>query len=96
MRGKVSDGNGKVQSLRITPAHAGKRCCSPRLRSLDWDHPRACGEKVIDAFVSVVYLGSPPRMRGKARKYRQLESTRGITPAHAGKSEGTMQAEELK
>ena len=29
----------------ITPAHAGKRCCLPCLRCLDWDHPRTCGEK---------------------------------------------------
>ena len=30
---------------RITPACAGKRCCSLCLRFPDWDHPRMCGEK---------------------------------------------------
>ena len=29
------------------------------------DHPRVCGEKVLDPFVLEELLGSPPRMRGK-------------------------------
>ena len=35
-------------------------------------------------------------MRGKAHPGWQKRRGMGITPAYAGKSEGTMQAEELK
>ena len=31
-------------------------------------------------------MGSPPHMRGKARKFSGLVANNGITPAHAGKS----------
>ena len=41
-------------------------------------------------------LGSPPRMRGKELGGILGNELAGITPAYAGKSEGTMQAEELK
>ena len=33
------------------------------------------------------YVGSPPRMRGKAPQQMLLRSTSGITPAYAGKSQ---------
>ena len=30
---------------RITPAYAGKREQSTKMKSASWDHPRLCGEK---------------------------------------------------
>ena len=70
----------------ITPAHAGKTCCSSSSQTPLQDHPRACGENVWTQLLLVWNRGSPPRMRGK------LQSTSGtfrvlrITPAHAGKT----------
>ena len=45
MRGKESSITCAARSVRITPAHAGKRQSRCRHRSARWDHPRACGEK---------------------------------------------------
>ena len=50
------------------------------------DHPRICGEKgelVADPFAG---LGSPPRMREKAKGADGGDPLMGITPAYAGKS----------
>ena len=68
------------------PALAGK---SVRIRvwvKYNRDHPRACGEKLISAISCLLVVGSPPRMRGKARQNRTVGYRAGITPAHAGKS----------
>ena len=45
MRGKVPIDSASVEQWGITPAHAGKRVNIPSIASLNWDHPRACGEK---------------------------------------------------
>ena len=50
------------------------------------DHPRVCGEKHRAGPTRPRAGGSPPRMRGKARRARLFEVLRGITPAYAGKS----------
>ena len=71
---------------RITPAHAGKRYCSPCLPSGIEDHPRPCGEKRHDGRNRPSYAGSPPPMRGKEICAIIVRRTHGITPAHAGKS----------
>ena len=47
MRGKAPlDASGKLR-LGITPAYAGKRGGSRKKASLNEDHPRVCGEKVM-------------------------------------------------
>ena len=67
MRGKGSLKLGAEVRQGITPAHAGKRV-GPKLRPLLlWDHPRTCGEKESIIRSAVRLLGSPPRMRGKAK-----------------------------
>ena len=76
------------QPLRfwIAPAYAGKRRSDWIIRSIYWDHPRACGEKTEEQKERAEYLGSPPRVRGKAEWRRSANHNRGITPACAGKS----------
>ena len=86
MRGKAFFHRHGGDELRITPAYAGKRipCC--RRSHLLWDHPRVCGEKLVNHCSALLNQGSPPRMRGKASALPlHLISTR-ITPAYAGKS----------
>ena len=89
MRGKGYQLVERLQQVGITPAHAGKR----QRRTQRWrtgrDHPRACGEKVLDPFVLEELLGSPPRMRGKGCHAHNGGNDLGITPAHAGKRNGS-------
>ena len=75
------------QPLRfwITPACAGKRRSDWIIRSIYWDHPRMCGEKLFDLTAKVTDKGSPPRVRGKVILCGQDEVAVGITPACAGK-----------
>ena len=69
----------------ITPAYAGKRCRSPAFRSMPWDHPRVCGEKCPPGKFFFMTVGSPPRVRGKVQLRNGKQTSRGITPAYAGK-----------
>ena len=50
-----------------------------------WDHPRVCGEKSRCGTFALQIPGSPPRVRGKAFRDRQVNGFDGITPAYAGK-----------
>ena len=85
-RGKVSRCRFGVCLLGITPACAGKRsstkCCPNSTR----DHPRVRGEKADARRIHANRWGSPPRARGKACFSLLITSTKGITPACAGKS----------
>ena len=65
MRGKLVRGSVTAIRLGITPADAGKT--EPVFPSGDPapDHPRGCGENVIQCKKVGKMQGSPPRMRGK-------------------------------
>ena len=86
MRGKGAAPALALCHVGITPAHAGKRQHLGLFPLKDRDHPRTCGEKPSTRTLRELPLGSPPHMRGKARRTRLFEVLRGITPAHAGKS----------
>ena len=86
MRGKVRMHEGKLAMDRITPAYAGKRSCARCGILIFRDHPRLCGEKIVLHWEKSITIGSPPPMRGKARKFHFTTSSSGITPAYAGKS----------
>ena len=86
MRGKAHDKLMDWPTVRITPAHAGKRIYG-QLGAYDGeDHPRPCGEKMPAQSKTRGALGSPPPMRGKELAKLLLRHLTGITPAHAGKS----------
>ena len=86
MRGKGVTIGKLCEHIRITPACAGKSdliaCCYP----VPWDHPRVCGEKLVNSAIPTALWGSPPRVRGKDRRRPDNERDRRITPACAGKS----------
>ena len=86
MRGKELNTVLFIVSDGITPAYAGKRPACTRLRACTWDHPRVCGEKHKRKAGTDTALGSPPRMRGKAKGTDGGDPLMGITPAYAGKS----------
>ena len=74
-----------VSRAGITPAHAGKSRSRRKRGKYVRDHPRACGEKLLQSGQMTQDQGSPPRMRGKAALGVAEHLGRGITPAHAGK-----------
>ena len=85
-RGKVMKANKKVKENGITPAWAGKsRECRYALTN-EWDHPRVGGEKQMERQAGRLWVGSPPRGRGKGAGNGDLRLHDGITPAWAGKS----------
>ena len=66
MRGKAKTDLFDFFEIRITPAYAGKSSHTRRCPSIDWDHPRLCGEKSLWLMLHIKHMGSPPPMRGKA------------------------------
>ena len=86
MRGKVLKLDPKNTELRITPAYAGKSSTADTSRGANRDHPRLCGEKIVNVSSLVLVSGSPPPMRGKDLMTISRGTAKGITPAYAGKS----------
>ena len=86
VRGKGEQTARPHYHMRITPACAGKRRLSAKTASRSRDHPRVCGEKLVQFVHFRCPKGSPPRVRGKEDTAGSLDAVRGITPACAGKS----------
>ena len=86
MRGKGSFSCRTFDHVRITPAYAGKRSWRNMTQKLKADHPRLCGEKQAFYKSRQWEAGSPPPMRGKAKKPEIASFSPEITPAYAGKS----------
>ncbi len=86
VRGKVSIHHLPENQRRITPACAGKSVACGLNCIFIKDHPRVCGEKQCSSVCKGSHLGSPPRVRGKARNAIWRAVSGGITPACAGKS----------
>ncbi len=78
--------------IGITPAHAGKSIPQQGEPAAHEDHPRACGEKTSRIGFAAITAGSPPRMRGKVRRWVTDRGQHRITPAHAGKSQAYRRA----
>ena len=76
----ISDSGGLI------PAHAGKTGVGVGLVVVGVAHPRACGENEIHASEASIPSGSSPRMRGKHVMCVPSPSSRGLIPAHAGKT----------
>ena len=68
MRGKAKAVRRKRTVSGITPAYAGKRPVDPFQDIIARDHPRLCGEKLLEQLPEFDLMGSPPPMRGKVRR----------------------------
>ena len=86
VRGKVECFADEQHLTGITPARAGKSPASCHWPTVQRDHPRACGEKILSMPCWYVLSGSPPRVRGKGGQDPLFPHHPGITPARAGKS----------
>ena len=84
VRGKGADEQGVGGVAGITPAYAGKRYGTKTRKATHTDHPRVCGEKCHSRFFMASVLGSPPRMRGKARLSMKVLLRRGDHPRVCG------------
>ena len=87
MRGKGKSRWEGTRVVGITPAYAGKSASPPQKWHGFRDHPRLCGEKSTGQNFLMRHLGSPPPMRGKAKKRKSRHDRARITPAYAGKSQ---------
>ena len=96
MRGKGPDDRAHPLVPGITPAYAGKSRCNLPSTAPWKDHPRVCGEKASPMMKPAPPLGSPPRVRGKAKKRRRSCPLTRITPAYAGKRPAASAARSAK
>ena len=87
-RGKRADSDHNQTDRGLIPAHAGKTCSLPRSRRRGRAHPRSRGENAIRNRERRHTGGSSPLTRGKPRHWPDTEGTRGLIPAHAGKTRG--------
>ena len=71
---------------RITPADAGKTFFAFWSVLSGGDHPRGCGENVIQCKKVGKMQGSPPRMRGKLIDLSQFADLIGDHPRGCGEN----------
>ena len=71
---------------RLIPAHAGKTASVGDRSEAVRAHPRSRGENSTSKPVSKAKPGSSPLTRGKRAPVGSMSFTRGLIPAHAGKT----------
>jgi len=84
VRGTGSDAKPLSSLVRITPACAGNSFAFTRGDLNMRDHPRVCGEQVVSVSTCVLWLGSPPRVRGTATLHQPLLGVPGSPPRVRG------------
>ena len=87
VRGKPSSGALADAAGGITPAGAGKTVFTPAATWASRDHPRRCGENLLQQQSTAAGSGSPPQVRGKPNAIITSGETPRITPAGAGKTD---------
>ncbi len=93
VRGKLFVNRFFAKIKRITPAGAGKTA-TPRTRLVvSRDHPRRCGENTRALADNLDIRGSPPQVRGKPCCFTFPMKGSGITPAGAGKTRSSRNAQ---
>ncbi len=88
MRGILSHSSRLLRINGITPAHAGNTICEAEITLVVRDHPRTRGEYLLWHYYLRPSQGSPPHTRGIPQPVPQPQPQPGITPAHAGNTEG--------
>ena len=86
VRGKQVYDRRIVCCFRITPAGAGKTASAFGAGISSADHPRRCGENMMETAATTFHRGSPPQVRGKLAGHNCAIQRRRITPAGAGKT----------
>ena len=73
-------------SYRIIPMRVGTRYSNQVFPSLCWDHPHACGDKLLRSHALKHSSGSSPCVWGQARQLRGNKAEVGIIPMRVGTS----------
>ena len=84
MRGTLRPRNRVLIFAGIIPAYAGNTPPMLPLCRIGWDHPRVCGEHMLNIDMMVINSGSSPRMRGTHFEHFPSVPDVGIIPAYAG------------
>ncbi len=84
MRGIPIGIYGLMVKCRIIPAHAGNTKISDSNHVLPKDHPRSCGEYMVQKMLNFIGQGSSPLMRGIQKSTKNVLGYDRIIPAHAG------------
>ena len=85
-RGKRKGLSCRRDRERLIPAHAGKTVQGPGKPHKWRAHPRSRGENLARRLVFLRCWGSSPLTRGKPRRRGCSPHSRGLIPAHAGKT----------
>ena len=85
-RGKHQTDRVRVHSGGLIPAHAGKTGVVSFGWESKWAHPRSRGENSWRSRQSTHWGGSSPLTRGKRAGMYRRSGSRGLIPAHAGKT----------
>ena len=87
-RGKPPRGPPREVGAGLIPAHAGKTPACDAVHTLPRAHPRSRGENPKTRSEPHLGPGSSPLTRGKPSQLQDSAPTRGLIPAHAGKTQG--------
>ena len=85
-RGKLTDRVPHGLNDGLIPAHAGKTTDALPSVSRPWAHPRSRGENFLPSNPAPDPRGSSPLTRGKLLVFFLCVVSRGLIPAHAGKT----------
>ena len=85
-RGKLPKGAPAADAGGLIPAHAGKTPRRPPTGRYSGAHPRSRGENMKKADAEALKQGSSPLTRGKRFSFCVCVVSRGLIPAHAGKT----------
>ena len=69
MRGALVSCLDHAVKNRIIPADAGSTLLTTDMTSKVEDHPRGCGEHILENIIIIFPEGSSPRMRGAHLRY---------------------------
>ena len=89
VRGKPPRITHSAPQFGLTPACAGKTPCPHTHRGTGEAHPRVCGGNWSHVVMLLMFVGSPPRVRGKPRSGADMSGAHRLTPACAGKTGGS-------
>ena len=84
MRGALAPADLDPDVFGIIPADAGITTIRAANANYDRDHPRGCGEHMVDVLSSMFNQGSSPRMRGARTGLSPDALQARIIPADAG------------
>ena len=84
LRGTLFNCFAHVVDVWIIPALAGNTPAPTRTWATSGDHPRACGEHVVEEVAQWLDEGSSPRLRGTRHVRGYEQHIHGIIPALAG------------